>query len=220
MWLVVQRFVATEFLSALRARAARNLSGASTTMSDEQPLLSAGMRMIEFTHVVMGPAAGLMLADLGADVIKLEPTDGDKTRSLTGSGAGCFPAYNRNKRLIYRSEKGFLAGPYEARTAMAFSRPFCNAISLERPRRRSRGPRSDSTRARSQASRSTPRNGRKASWFTPSSATRRGAQSRGARRGRLLRGIDRSDAEQGIVTAESPGLAPESPLEGLRCVLL
>jgi len=137
-------------------------------MSDEQSLPLAGVRVIEFTHMVMGPAVGLILADMGADVIKLEPTHGDKTRGLPGSGAGYFPAYNRNKRslcvdlkspegkaavlrlvdsadvvvenfrpgtmdrlgfgyeelrernerLIYCSEKGFLAGPYEERTAM------------------------------------------------------------------------------------------------------
>ena len=133
-----------------------------------QSLPLAGIKVIEFTHMVMGPAVGLILADMGADVIKLEPVHGDKTRGLPGSGAGYFPAYNRNKRslcvdlkspqgkaavrrlvedtdvlienfrpgtmdrlgfgyealrernarLIYCSEKGFLAGPYEKRTAM------------------------------------------------------------------------------------------------------
>lgn len=137
-------------------------------MSDAKSLPLTGIRVIEFTHMVMGPAAGLMLADMGADVVKLEPAHGDKTRFLPGSGAGYFPAYNRNKRslcvdlkskegkaavlrlvdgadviienfrpgtmdrlgfgyealkkrnkgLIYCSEKGFLAGPYEERTAM------------------------------------------------------------------------------------------------------
>ncbi|MGD9941597.1 MAG: CaiB/BaiF CoA transferase family protein [Burkholderiaceae bacterium] len=135
--------------------------------SSPQPL--AGIRVVEFSHMVMGPACGLMLADLGADVIKIEPApDGDKTRRLAGSGAGYFPAYNRNKRsvmldltgeqgrrtarqlalqadvlienfrpggldamglgyeslaadnpkLVYCSLKGFLAGPYEHRTAL------------------------------------------------------------------------------------------------------
>jgi len=137
-------------------------------MTDKQSLPLAGVRVIEFTHMVMGPAAGLMLADLGADVIKIEPIGGDSTRHLLGSGAGYFPMYNRNKRsicvdlksaegktavlklidaadvlienfrpgtmdrlgfgykdlkkrnkgLIYCSEKGFLAGPYENRTAL------------------------------------------------------------------------------------------------------
>jgi crotonobetainyl-CoA:carnitine CoA-transferase CaiB-like acyl-CoA transferase len=137
-------------------------------MATTQNTPLAGVRVIEFTHMVMGPAAGLMLADLGADVIKIEPVDGDSTRHLPGSGAGYFPMYNRNKRslcvdlkspagreavlrlvdgadvlvenfrpgtmerlgfgyealsarnprLIYCSEKGFLQGPYEERTAL------------------------------------------------------------------------------------------------------
>jgi len=137
-------------------------------MTDKQSLPLAGVKVIEFTHMVMGPAAGLMLADMGADVIKIEPVGGDATRRLLGSGAGYFPMYNRNKRsfcvnlkseegkaavlkliegadilienfrpgtmdrlgfgyddlsklnpgLIYCSEKGFLAGPYEHRTAL------------------------------------------------------------------------------------------------------
>jgi len=128
----------------------------------------AGVKVIEFTHMVMGPAAGLILADLGADVVKIEPAGGDSTRRLPGSGAGYFPMYNRNKRslcvnlkseagkaavlklideadvvienfrsgtmdrlgfgyealkarnpkLIYCSEKGFLSGPYQNRTAL------------------------------------------------------------------------------------------------------
>ena len=137
-------------------------------MTEKQSLPLAGIRVLEFTHMVMGPAVGLILADMGADVIKIEPAHGDKTRLLPGSGAGYFPAYNRNKRslcvdlksqegkaavlklvdaadvlienfrpdtmdrlgfgyealskrnkgLIYCSEKGFLGGPYENRTAM------------------------------------------------------------------------------------------------------
>ena len=132
----------------------------------QKPL--AGLKVVEFTHMVMGPAAGLILADLGADVVKVEPVDGDKTRDLRGSGAGYFAMYNRNKRslavdlkaadgkeaalrliggadvfienfrpgaldklgfgyenlsrlnprLVYCSEKGFLDGPYEHRTAL------------------------------------------------------------------------------------------------------
>lgn len=128
----------------------------------------SGIKVIEFSHMVMGPAAGLMLADMGAEVIKVEPIGGDKTRRLRGAGAGYFPMYNRNKkslainlkspqgkaavldliqtadifienfrpgaldklgfgyddlrelnsRLIYCSEKGFLDGPYEHRTAL------------------------------------------------------------------------------------------------------
>ncbi len=137
-------------------------------MSDKPGAPLTGVRVIEFTHMVMGPAAGLILADMGADVIKIEPVQGDSTRRLRGSGAGYFPMYNRNKRslcvdlkaeagkeavwrlldaadvlienfrpgtmerlgfgyaavsarnprLIYCSEKGFLPGPYEHRTAL------------------------------------------------------------------------------------------------------
>lgn len=137
-------------------------------MADKQALPLAGVKVVEFTHMVMGPAAGLVLADLGADIIRIEPAKGDNTRFLPGSGAGYFPMYNRNKRslcvdlkseagkalvlklvekadvvienfrlgtmerlgfgyetlkatnpgLIYCSEKGFLSGPYEQRTAL------------------------------------------------------------------------------------------------------
>ena len=59
-----------------------------------------GVRVIEFCHVVMGPTCGLILADLGAEVIKVEPLDGDHTRKLVASGAGFFPTYNRNKKSI------------------------------------------------------------------------------------------------------------------------
>jgi crotonobetainyl-CoA:carnitine CoA-transferase CaiB-like acyl-CoA transferase len=127
-----------------------------------------GIRVIEFSHMVMGPSTGVVLADLGADVIKIEPISGDKTRDLKGSGAGYFSMFNRNKRsirlnlksdagakiarelvtgadvlienfrpgamaklgfdyesmrelnprLIYCSNRGFLSGPYENRTAL------------------------------------------------------------------------------------------------------
>ena len=59
-----------------------------------------GLKVIEFSHMVMGPCAGLMLADMGAEVIKVEPLGGDKTRRLRGAGAGYFPMYNRNKKSI------------------------------------------------------------------------------------------------------------------------
>ena len=140
-------------------------------MSDAAPAGSLpldGIKVVEFTHMVMGPAVGAILAELGAEVIKVEPVGGDATRKLLGSGAGYFSMYNRNKesicldlkserglevakrlvtgadivvenfrsgameklglgyddlatlnpRLIYCSEKGFLAGPYEHRTAL------------------------------------------------------------------------------------------------------
>ena len=140
-------------------------------MSEAAPVDSLplqGIKVVEFTHMVMGPAVGAILAELGAEVIKVEPVGGDATRKLLGSGAGYFSMYNRNKesicldlksagglevakrlaadadvvvenfrsgamerlglgyddlaalnpRLIYCSEKGFLAGPYEHRTAL------------------------------------------------------------------------------------------------------
>jgi crotonobetainyl-CoA:carnitine CoA-transferase CaiB-like acyl-CoA transferase len=59
-----------------------------------------GIRVVEFTHMVMGPTCGLILADLGADVIKVEPLEGDGTRRLLGSGAGFFALFNRNKRSL------------------------------------------------------------------------------------------------------------------------
>jgi crotonobetainyl-CoA:carnitine CoA-transferase CaiB-like acyl-CoA transferase len=64
----------------------------------EQPL--SGIRVIEFSHMVMGPSVGVILADLGADVIRVEPPGGDQTRRLLGSGAGYFPMFNRNKRSV------------------------------------------------------------------------------------------------------------------------
>jgi crotonobetainyl-CoA:carnitine CoA-transferase CaiB-like acyl-CoA transferase len=132
------------------------------------PTALSGLRVIEFTHMVMGPAVGHILASLGAEVIRVEPIGGDQTRTLLGSGAGYHPMYNRHKsslcldlksdqgiaiartlcdtadilvenyrpgaldrlglsyealsvsnpRLIYASEKGFLPGPYENRTAL------------------------------------------------------------------------------------------------------
>lgn len=135
-------------------------------MSAPTPL--AGIRVVEFTHMVMGPVVGHILAGLGAEVVRIEPIGGDNTRRLKGSGAGYFPMYNRGKqsicldlksaegiavardlvaradvlvenfrpgaldrlgldydtcaaanpRLIYCSEKGFLPGPYEQRTAL------------------------------------------------------------------------------------------------------
>jgi crotonobetainyl-CoA:carnitine CoA-transferase CaiB-like acyl-CoA transferase len=143
-----------------------SIMGSALGVKNKLPL--DGIRVIEFSHMVMGPSAGLMLADLGADVIKVEPLTGDKTRTLRGSGAGYFAMYNRNKRsiridlksdegkavarrlvktadivvenfrpgamdklgfdydslaaenprLIYCSNRGFLDGPYQHRTAL------------------------------------------------------------------------------------------------------
>ena len=66
----------------------------------KHPLPYAGIRVVEFTHMVMGPTCGMLLADLGAEVIKVEPIEGDNTRRLLGSGAGFFPTFNRNKKSI------------------------------------------------------------------------------------------------------------------------
>jgi crotonobetainyl-CoA:carnitine CoA-transferase CaiB-like acyl-CoA transferase len=59
-----------------------------------------GVRVIEFTHMVMGPTCGMILADLGAEVIKIEPPGGDKTRNLPGLGIGFFRSFNRNKKSV------------------------------------------------------------------------------------------------------------------------
>ena len=64
------------------------------------PLPLAGIRVVEFTHMVMGPTCGMVLGDLGAEVIKVEPLSGDRTRELLGSGAGFFPLFNRNKKSL------------------------------------------------------------------------------------------------------------------------
>ena len=69
-------------------------------MNDLKNLPLEGIRVVEFTHMVMGPAVGCILGDLGADVVKIEPISGDNTRKLKGSGAGYFPMFNRSKRSI------------------------------------------------------------------------------------------------------------------------
>ena len=68
--------------------------------SEAKPLPLAGVRVVEFVHMVMGPTCGMVLADLGAEVIKVEPLTGDNTRRLLGAGAGFFPMFNRNKKSI------------------------------------------------------------------------------------------------------------------------
>jgi crotonobetainyl-CoA:carnitine CoA-transferase CaiB-like acyl-CoA transferase len=72
----------------------------STVSAGQKNLPYAGIRVVEFTHMVMGPTCGMVLADLGAEVIKVEPLAGDNTRRLLGSGAGFFPLFNRNKKSI------------------------------------------------------------------------------------------------------------------------
>ena len=69
-------------------------------MTQTEPLPLAGIRVVEFSHMVMGPTCGLVLADLGAEVIKVEPPGGDRTRALTASGAGFFAAFCRNKKSV------------------------------------------------------------------------------------------------------------------------
>jgi crotonobetainyl-CoA:carnitine CoA-transferase CaiB-like acyl-CoA transferase len=69
-----------------------------TSVKHRLPL--AGIRVLEFCHAIMGPSAGLILADLGADVIKVEPVGGDTTRRLPGFAAGFFGTFNRNKRSL------------------------------------------------------------------------------------------------------------------------
>jgi crotonobetainyl-CoA:carnitine CoA-transferase CaiB-like acyl-CoA transferase len=66
----------------------------------ERPKPLAGVKILDFGHTIMGPCAGVVFADLGADVIKIEPTNGDPTRRLPGFAAGFFATYNRNKRSI------------------------------------------------------------------------------------------------------------------------
>src|SRR5580765_4474479 len=70
----------------------------NTTAETGLPL--EGIRVIECTHMVMGPTCGMILADLGAEVIKIEPPGGDKTRNLPGLGIGFFRTFNRNKKSV------------------------------------------------------------------------------------------------------------------------
>ena len=91
------------FVQGARLQAVETETG-SETAADTPParhsLPYSGVRVIEFTHMVMGPTCGLLLADLGAEVIKVEPIEGDNTRRLLGSGSGFFPTFNRNKKSI------------------------------------------------------------------------------------------------------------------------
>ncbi|MBK6867077.1 MAG: CoA transferase [Burkholderiales bacterium] len=74
------------------------MSNQPNTHKRQRPL--EGLRVVEFTHMVMGPTCGLVLADMGAEVIKVEPIEGDRTRHLLGAGAGFFPMFNRGKKSI------------------------------------------------------------------------------------------------------------------------
>jgi len=72
----------------------------NTPSSATHALPLSGLRVVEFTHMVMGPTCGMVLADMGAEVIKVEPIEGDRTRHLLGVGTGFFPMFNRNKKSI------------------------------------------------------------------------------------------------------------------------
>ena len=73
---------------------------ASTSSAQTSALPLAGIRVVELSHMVMGPTCGMILGDLGAEVIKVEPPRGDGTRRLLGTGAGFFRTFNRNKKSI------------------------------------------------------------------------------------------------------------------------
>jgi crotonobetainyl-CoA:carnitine CoA-transferase CaiB-like acyl-CoA transferase len=68
--------------------------------NEAQTLPLKGIRVVELSHMVMGPTCGMILADLGAEVIKVEPPHGDGTRRLLGTGAGFFRTFNRNKKSV------------------------------------------------------------------------------------------------------------------------
>ncbi len=76
------------------------MPAASAVTAPSASLPLTGLRVVEFTHMVMGPTCGMVLADMGAEVIKVEPIEGDRTRRLLGAGAGFFPMFNRNKKSI------------------------------------------------------------------------------------------------------------------------
>jgi crotonobetainyl-CoA:carnitine CoA-transferase CaiB-like acyl-CoA transferase len=70
-----------------------------------------GLRVLELGHIIAGPSAGLLLADLGADVIKVERTgDGDSSRALPAGLSALFHFLNRNKRSLAIDLKGSTEG--------------------------------------------------------------------------------------------------------------
>ncbi len=77
-----------------------------------------GIRVLEFGHTILGPCCGMVLADLGAEVTKIEPPGGEPTRRLKGFGAGYFAFFNRNKRSIILDYKT----PEGLREALALTR--------------------------------------------------------------------------------------------------
>lgn len=110
MQTVLIQYTARYFLfwigAKLKALQSQTTKIESRIMSDsefnnlKEQLPLAGVKVIEFSHTVMGPTTGMILADLGADVIKVEPLEGDRTRRLSGFAAGFFGAFNRNKRSV------------------------------------------------------------------------------------------------------------------------
>ena len=81
------------------ARTAANDRAGEEPGAEPRPL--AGLQVLEFSHTIMGPCAGMVLADLGAEVVKVEPApDGDHTRRLPGFASGFFACFNRNKRSL------------------------------------------------------------------------------------------------------------------------
>ncbi len=76
------------------------MSNPSSNFLPDNELPLKGIKVLELSHMIMGPASGLVLADLGAEVIKVEPLDGDRTRRLKGSGIGYFPVFSRNKQSL------------------------------------------------------------------------------------------------------------------------
>src|SRR5688572_29347767 len=85
----------------MRSRRSRPTATSPWRASQKDSVLPLeGVRVVEFAHMVMGPSCGLVLADLGAEVIKVEPLAGDNTRRLEAAGAGFFPVFNRNKKSL------------------------------------------------------------------------------------------------------------------------
>ena len=93
------RFTARSIAPGCRKRWTAHTRREGRAMT-QQPLPLQDVRVVEFTHMVMGPTCGMILADLGAEVIKVEPPGGDKTRKLPGLGIGFFRTFNRNKKSV------------------------------------------------------------------------------------------------------------------------
>jgi formyl-CoA transferase len=91
---------AQQFQTRRRALNTTETTPMNTPLPTPTGLPLEGVRVIEFTHMVMGPTCGMILADLGAEVIKIEPPGGDKTRNLPGLGIGFFRSFNRNKKSV------------------------------------------------------------------------------------------------------------------------